>query len=117
MAGGGSPPKRASDQIFNRIGYMRVIASDEVRAYVTSHGGVLYVSAHRRKCCSGALTVLDTSTREPADQARYRTYDSGGFPVRLCTGGPDEPDELVIEMRGLGRKRPTAYWNGCACKI
>jgi hypothetical protein len=89
---------------------MRVIASDEVRAHVKSHGGVLYVNAHRRRCCSGALTVLDTSTREPADQAR-------GLPGGLCTGGPDEPDELVIEMRGLGCKRPTAYWNGCAFKI
>jgi hypothetical protein len=96
---------------------MRVTASDEVRSYVVSHGGVLYVNAHRRNCCSGSLTVLDTSTREPRDQSGYRTYDSGGFPVRLCTGGPDEPDELVIEMRGLRRKRPTAYWNGCAFKI
>ena len=96
---------------------MRVIASDEVWAYVTSHGGVLYVNAHRRKCCSGALTVLDTSTREPADQARYRTYDSGGFPVRLCTGGQDDPAALVLELRGLGRHRPTASWTGCAFKI
>ena len=47
---------------------MRVTATDEVRAYVRSHGGVLYVSAHSRKCCSGALTVLDSSTREPADE-------------------------------------------------
>jgi hypothetical protein len=44
-------------------------------------------------------------------------FDSGGLSVRLRTGGPEEPDELVIEMRGLGRKRPAAYWNGCAFKI
>jgi hypothetical protein len=96
---------------------MRINTSDEVRAYVRSHGGVLYVNAHRRRCCSGSLTVLDTSTREPTDQAAYRMFDAGDMSVRLRTGGPEEPDELVIEMRGLGRKRPVAYWNGCAFKI
>jgi len=96
---------------------MRITASDNVRVYVESHGGVLYVNARRRQCCSGSLTVLDTSTREPADQTGYCTYDSGGFPVRVRVGTPDEPDELVIEMRGLRRKRPAAYWNGCAFKI
>ncbi len=96
---------------------MRVIATDGVRAYVRAHGGVLYVNAHRRHCCSGSLTVLDTSTREPADPAGYRAFAADGFPVRFCTGGPEEPDELVIEMRGVGRRRPVAYWNGCAFKI
>ncbi len=94
-----------------------MISSDEVRDYVQSRGGVLYVNAHRRQCCSGALTVLDTSTRAPADVTDYRSFDSEGFAVRFCTGGGEGPDELVIEMRGIGRKRPAAYWNGCAFKI
>jgi len=96
---------------------MRVIASDEVRSYVEQNGGVLYVSAHRAKCCSGGLTVLDASTRTPADPAVYRFVDSGDFPVRYRIGGRTEPDELVIELRGLLRKHPVAYWNGCAFKI
>ncbi len=96
---------------------MRVVASDEVRSYVEENGGVLYVSAHRRQCCSGSITVLDASTREPADASAYRTVDSGKFPVRYCTNGRTEPDELVVEMKGLLRKHPVAYWNGCAFKI
>ncbi len=96
---------------------MRVIASEEVRANVEANGGVLYVKAHRRQCCSGPMTVLDTSVREPADATGYRAFDSGGFQVRFRTCGPAEPDELVVEMKGLRRKRPVAYWDGCAFKI
>jgi hypothetical protein len=96
---------------------MRLVASEEVRSYVEANGGVLYVDARRHKCCSGPLTVLEASTREPADPAGYRAFDSGGFPVHLRTGDSDEPDELVIEMKGLRRRRPVAYWNGCAFKI
>ncbi|MGA3353806.1 MAG: hypothetical protein ABSD85_11560 [Acidimicrobiales bacterium] len=96
---------------------MRVVASEDVRSYVEAHGGVLYVNAHLRKCCSGSMTVLDSSTREPADTTGYRAFDSAGFPIRFFTGGADEPDELVIEMKGMRHKRPVAYWNGCAFKI
>jgi hypothetical protein len=96
---------------------MRVVSSEQVRSYVEAHGGVLYVNAHRRQCCSGSMTVLDSSTREPSDTTGYRAFDSGGLALRLFTGGAGEPDELVIEMKGLRRKRPVAYWNGCAFKI
>jgi hypothetical protein len=96
---------------------MRVIASDDVRSYVESHGGVLYVSAHRRQCCSGSTTVLDSTTLEPTDLTGFRSFDAPGWEVRLRTGGSSEPDELVVEMKGLRRKRPVAYWNGCAFKI
>ena len=96
---------------------MRIVAAEDVRAYVAAHGGVLYVNAHRRKCCSGPITVLDSSTREPIDASEYRAIDSAGFALSVRFGGADDPDELVIEMKGLGRKRPVAYWNGCAFKI
>ena len=95
---------------------MRVIASDDVRSYVEENGGVLYVSAHRHQCCSGSMTVLDASTREPADQSAYRRVDSGDFAVQYRIDS-SEPDELVVEMKGLRRKHPVAYWNGCAFKI
>jgi hypothetical protein len=96
---------------------MQVIASDEVRSYVEENGGVLYVDAHRRRCCSGAITILDASTRVPADPTAYRPVGSGELPVRLRTAGQSEPEELVVELKGLHRKRPVAYWNGCAFKI
>lgn len=96
---------------------MKLVASDEVRSYVEAHGGVLYVRALRHKCCSGALTTLDTSTRAPTDASDYRAFHSGDFPVLLRAGGLDEPEELIVEMKGLRRKRPVAYWNGCAFKI
>lgn len=96
---------------------MKLVASDEVRSYVESHGGVLYVRVLRHKCCSGALTTLDTSTKAPPDPTAYRAFDSGDFPVFLRSGSIDEPEELVVEMKGIRRRRPVAYWNGCAFKI
>ena len=96
---------------------MRIIVSDEVRSFVDANGGVLYVSPHRRQCCSGSLTVLDATTRTPADVSAYRRVGSGDLAVRYRTGGSTEPDELVVEMKGVRRKRPVAYWNGCAFKI
>jgi len=94
---------------------VRVVASDEVRSYVEENGGVLYVSAHHHKCCSGGLTVLDASTDVPANAAAYRPVNSGTFPVRFRSSG-SEPDELLVEIKGLRRKHPVAYWNGCAFK-
>ncbi len=96
---------------------MRVVVSDEVREYVEENGGVLYVSANRRQCCSGAMTVLDASTRTPANPEAYVPAEPGNPQVRYRTGDATEPDELVIEMKGVRRKRPVAYWNGCAFKI
>lgn len=93
---------------------MRIVATDEVCSYVQAHGGVLYVNARRHHCCSGSFTVLESSTSAPADLTQYRSFDSGCFSVSLRTGGRREPDELVIEMKGLARKRPAAFWNGCA---
>ena len=63
------------------------------------------------------MTVLDASTRAPADPDAYRPVGCGDFAVRYRIGGGDEPDELVVELKGLRRKRPVAYWNGCAFKI
>jgi hypothetical protein len=93
---------------------VRVVATDEARSYVGAHGGVLYVNARRHHCCSGSFTILESSTSEPADLVQYRSFDSDGFTLYLRTAGRREPDELVIEMRGLARKRPAAFWNGCA---
>jgi hypothetical protein len=96
---------------------VRVVASEDVRSYVEENGGVLYVSARRHQCCSGALVLLDATTCPPPDLAAYRPVETGDFPVRYRKSGRTEPDELVIELRGLRRKRPVAYWNGCAFRM
>lgn len=97
---------------------MRVVASEEVREYVAAHGGALYVSALRHRCCSGAMTTLDASTKAPADASGYRNLAADGLPLWFRAGGQgEEPEELVIEMKGLRRRHPVAYWNGCAYKI
>jgi len=96
---------------------MRVVASDEVRAFVHENGGTLYVSAHRRQCCSGAMTVLEASTRMPPNPDAYFPADPGDPQVQYRMGDSSQPDELVIELKGRRRKRPVAYWNGCAFKI
>jgi hypothetical protein len=63
------------------------------------------------------MTFLDASTRAPSDPQAYRRVGSGDFDVRYRQGRGTEPDELVVELRGVRRKHPVAYWNGCAFKI
>jgi hypothetical protein len=92
-----------------------VVASEEAKAYVRERGGVLYVRTHHHRCCGGGLTVLDSTTERPPDAPDFLSVGSGGIDVRF-RGGREEnlPAEVVIELRGILRRRPVAYWDGCA---
>jgi hypothetical protein len=91
-----------------------VVISDEASEYVRSRGGVLYVRASRHRCCSGVLTLLDSTTVRPTDISDYVSEESEGIDVRYRRDSLIRPDELLIELRGIVRRRPAAYWNGCA---
>src|SRR5271155_4911799 len=78
---------------------MRVVASDEVRTFVDENGGALYVGAHRRQCCWGAMAVLVASPRVPPNPAADFPADPGNPQVRYRAGDSTEPDELVIELK------------------
>ena len=78
---------------------MRVQASPEAVQLIQEQGGRLYVRAKRSRCCHGSLALLETSN-EPAERS-YRRVSADEielyFDERL-----GDPEELVIEARGVG---------------
>jgi hypothetical protein len=97
--------------------HVKVTADAAVCDYVVARGGTLWVRSTRHQCCHGPLTLLDASTDRPEDAASYEPLDDAGLPITVCfKAAHGRPDELVLELRGLARKRPAAFWDGCAFK-
>jgi len=96
---------------------VRVTADTAVCDYVSERGGILWVRSTHRGCCHGPVTSLRSTTSRPGDAESYTVVDSE-LPIavrfRAATG---VPEELVLELRGLVRKRPVAFWDGCTFKI
>lgn len=92
---------------------MQIVATDQARAHIAAAGGVLYVRSGSHRCCSGAITMLEATTEAPSDLAFYRACPAGTLTVMFASPGRG-PDELTIELRGRKKKRPVAYWDGCA---
>ena len=90
-----------------------VVADPEVAELVRERGGRLYVWATTRRCCSGGMTYLSTSTEPPRDHA-FRPIHTEGFEIWFDIGHREAPDELVLDARGWRRRRVDAFWNGCA---
>jgi hypothetical protein len=93
---------------------VRVVATDELRTHLESHGGVLYVRTRSTRCCSGPLTTLEATTDPPADPEAYRRIIQDTFTLALRSTGRPDPDELVLTLEGRRRPHPCAYWNGSA---
>lgn len=79
------------------------------------------VYPHSRRCCHGAITPLDTTT----DPTFVRRDDDGdadvsvitdGISVRFRGKGTVQPQQLVIELRGVAHRRLVAFWDGCAIR-
>jgi len=96
---------------------VQVTISKEAEEYVRAHGGSVYVRPHAHRCCTGSLTLLDTTTSSPEDAAAYRSFASGSVAVRYLAGAGEPPRQLTIELRGVLRRRPVAFWDGCAYKL
>ncbi|HXQ18462.1 MAG TPA: hypothetical protein VN781_02430 [Acidimicrobiales bacterium] len=94
---------------------MNIVVSEEARAHIAQAGGVLYVRSRTHRCCTGQITMLEAATEAPRDLAPYRTLSSGSLTVLFAAPGAG-PAELAIELRGRRRKRPVAYWDGCALR-
>jgi hypothetical protein len=93
-----------------------VVISESARDYIERRGGTVFVRPHRHRCCSGALTTLDTSVSPPTDAAAYESFPVGGIDVHFRVGSAGRPSELAIELRGLLHAHPVAFWDGCAYK-
>jgi hypothetical protein len=96
---------------------VQVVASEPAKEYVRSHGGTAYVRARRDRCCTGVLTTLRVTTAPEPGVTDYVPVEAGDIEVMFQGGVSGEPQELVIDIRGLLRQRLAAYWDGCAYKL
>jgi hypothetical protein len=95
---------------------MDVVLTEKARDFAAAHGGVVYVRCHSHRCCSGPITLLDTTTEEPADSSDYVGVPTGDLTVRY-RGAPEAgPHVVTVELRGNLRRRLVSYWDGCAFK-
>jgi hypothetical protein len=104
------------------MGAMDVVVSPEARALAARRGGVVFVRSHSHRCCSGPLTLLDTSTEEPADAGDYVTVSEDGpgadrVTVRYRGRTQDGPHVLTVAVQGRLRRRLVSYWDGCAFRL
>jgi hypothetical protein len=95
---------------------MDVVVSENAREFVRRRGGSVYVFAHPHRCCTGPLTLLDTSTDDPGATDEAAVVRVGGIDVRWL-GGEDRPARLNIELRGRLRPHLVASWDGCAYRL
>jgi hypothetical protein len=93
---------------------VKVTMTAEARDYVEAHGGLLYVRPRRTRCCGGGVTILEVDTAPPESPDGYAAAGPGVWYRQTAAG---EPGELLVELRGIWRKRPVAFWDGCAFKI
>jgi hypothetical protein len=91
---------------------MNVMATPEAAALIRERGGRLLVWTDRRRCCGGATYL--TSSFEPLGGRTFRRAEgSGDVELFVDLGRLRPPEELQVAVRGRGRKRVEAYWNGC----
>ncbi|MFI5035767.1 MAG: hypothetical protein ACHQFZ_06140 [Acidimicrobiales bacterium] len=92
---------------------MEIIISDEARAFVLSRGGTVYVRANERKCCGGAMVLLDATTTPPRHQDGALNVSADDVAVSYQGHPRGVPNQLLIEMRGVLRRHLAAYKDGC----
>lgn len=93
---------------------MKVVSPPEVDAFVRERGSRLFVWHDVRRCCSGGVSFLATSSdAAPRDRADFQKVPNEGFDLWFARGARPAPDELYLALKGWRRKRVEAYWNGC----
>lgn len=89
-----------------------VIATEEATELIRERGGRLYVWIQRPRCC-GSVAYLGTAT-EPKRGREFRSVEVDGFVLAIDARMSRLPDELHVDVRGWRRRRPVAFWDGCA---
>ena len=92
---------------------VEVVAPDEVRDFVATHGGRLFVwiSVHPGVPC--AICLLEASLEPPARRdLDFRRIGAPGFDLYLEARQRIWPKRMEFALRR--RRRVEAYWNGLA---
>ena len=93
---------------------MQVEASREAAAFVSAHGGRLWVwAAHPRMCCAGTPAYMHAATEAPPGLTGFTRVPAAGLELWFRAPGGILPDVLEIGLRGRRRPRVEAYWDGC----
>jgi hypothetical protein len=94
---------------------MRVEVSPEAAAFVTLHGGVLWVwAAKPRMCCAAAPSYMHAATEPPRGRtAGFVRLPGTGFDLWFRAPAGPSPEVLEIGLRGRRHPRVEAYWDGC----
>ena len=91
---------------------MNVVATLGAKALIHERGGRLFVWTDLPRCCGGA-TYLRSSFTPRAGRTFWRAGGFDDLELYIDLGRLSPPEELHLDVRGLGRKRVEAYWNGC----
>jgi len=89
---------------------IEMVASDEVRDFVASHGGRVFVWISVHRGFPYALCLLDASLEPPKRDLGFRRISTPGFDVYLEATQRIWPK--VMEFALKRRRRVEAYWNG-----
>ena len=93
---------------------MNVVISGPARDYLKGHGGVLYVRALTHRCCTGPITLLQATTKAPDDASLFVPVGTGDVDIRVHGAQPGLHELKKVDLRGVVRKHPVAFWNGRA---
>lgn len=93
---------------------MDFTVTDDAKEFILDHGGVVFVSPHAHRCCHGSITLLDTTITPGDDRDSYIPVGGDGIDVRFRGGPVQQPDHLIIELRGVVRRHLVSSWDGCA---
>jgi hypothetical protein len=91
---------------------MRVVTSEEARAYIAERGGRLYVWPASSPCCH-SVARLDCATDAKTGR-EFRPVADDEFEVWAPARIARLPTELHVEVRRFPRRRVEAFWDGCA---
>ena len=91
---------------------MNVVATLGAKALIHERGGRLFVWTDLPRCCGGA-TYLRSSFTPRAGRTFWRAGGFDDLELYIDLGRLSPPEELHLDVRGRGRKRVEAYWNGC----
>jgi hypothetical protein len=96
---------------------IKVVASDDARAFILRHGGRVCVWTQPHRSLRVTITLLETDTNCPDDaMRRFERIAADDIEVYLYTGVYGRPRELVLELSWT-LKRVRAYWENHAYVI
>jgi hypothetical protein len=95
---------------------VEVLVSAAARNYVQARGGTVFVRTHTHRCCAGPLTMLDTTMTAPSDADQFESFKIDGVDVKFRGSAAGAPHQLTVDIRGIIKRHPVAFWDGCAFK-